>query len=108
MITLTLIALCGILNAVMDTLDHHFDTSVFKRFNPRFWSKATASVHAKFLPFTKYRVDAWHLAKTAMIISFCAAALKNDLGYHWVIQLVIMGVVYNLFFNLFYNQILKD
>lgn len=108
MITAILILLAAICKAVADTLYHHYDTSVFASLNPKFWNPVVSCNYVKFLPFTKYRPDAWHIANSAMIVSFITAAVVRDSVFHsWLINLVMLGVVFNLVFGVFYDKILK-
>jgi hypothetical protein len=105
MITLLFIALAGLFKSVADTIQHHYYDSYFQRFNQRFWNPALSWKYVKTVPFTKYRPDAWHLSNSLMVISFCLAAVLNDLYWHWVLQLVVAGLVFNIVFNTFYNRI---
>lgn len=106
MITLLLISLAAIFKAVADTLQHHFDTSIFKKLNPKWWNPVVSCDYVGFLPFTKYRPDAWHLANSGMIISFICAVVFSHPVIAWWLAIIIGGVVFNIVFNLFYNQIL--
>jgi hypothetical protein len=95
--------------AVADTLNHHFDTSVFKKLNARFWNPAVSSTAAKFLPFTKFRWDAWHIANTLMIDSFIAS-IAVQLPFVWYYKLagfLASGLIFIVDFNEFYNHILR-
>lgn len=108
MITLLLISLAAIFKAVADTLQHHFDTSVFSKLNLKFWNPVVSCEFAPFIPFTKYRLDAWHLANSGMIICFIAAASINDSIFSfWIINLTMLGIIYNLIFELFYGKIFR-
>jgi hypothetical protein len=109
--------LAGVFNAIGDTLQFHFDISVFKRKNPKFWNPLVSCDYAKKIPLTKYRIDAWHLACSLEIICLAGAmvlhgvtgiviATKNS----WigcVLELGIAGALYNYPFNLFFDKILK-
>lgn len=108
------IILAAIFKAIADTLSHHYSTSVFKWKDRRFWDPAVSHLHAPFLKFTKYRIDGWHLANSAMIVSFVAVAVYNIFGnpaaymrVHWALTIGIYGLVFNLVFNLFYNKVLR-
>ena len=107
------IALAAICNSVMDSVEgFRIGGTVFRNLKPKFWNRQISAEHAKFLPFTKYRFDAWHLHKSAMIIFLCAAALCYryfpvwDSGIWWI-DLVIMGIAWDIPFNTFYNHIWK-
>lgn len=117
-------SLAAILNAVMDTLVHHFYSSIFyhntwflqreKFFNPDYQQ------YSYMLPYTKYKVDAWHLSKSLMIIfqatSNCFVFLAGVqlipetsnvmLSIDVSISMIVLGIIWNLTFNLFYNKIL--
>ena len=107
-LTYIFISLAAICSALMDKAENsiQFQKSVFRKFKPDFWCK-TISAHAiKFIPFTKYRPDAWHLAKSAMIIFWCLASIFYH-SFIPVIDFIVMGVVYNATFNIFYNRLFK-
>ena len=97
--------LASICNACMDTLSFHFFNSVFCSLNPNFWNPNYSWAFEKLIPFTKYRVDAWHLFKSAMIVFFCLAIVFFN-GKLW--EFIILGCVWNLTFNIFYEKILKQ
>jgi hypothetical protein len=106
MITALLIVLAAIFKALADTLQHHFDTSVFSKLNQKFWNPVVSCNYVRFLPFTKYRPDAWHLANSGMIICFIAAAsISDSIFSFWLINFVMLGIIFNLIFELFYGKI---
>lgn len=107
MITIILLVLAGMFKAVADTLIHHFDTSIFRRKDRKFWDPNISWKYAKYLPLTKYKVDAWHLSNTGMIICFCLSVALNTFPYHWLLQFLAAGLIVNISFNLFYNKILR-
>lgn len=92
--------------AVADTLQHHYDKSVFWKLNKNFWNPVVSAEHVKFLPWTKYRPDAWHLANTGMIVSFILFAVLYKPLIGWFFAVILGGIVFNLVFNLFYNKVL--
>lgn len=113
-------------NAVMDTADHHYSTSILSTFKHKLWWNAEQSWRNKYIDGDpkKGRVkwfwginkpvqltDAWHLFKMLMII-FTAAAiltfphqLTSFCGY--VIWFIILGIVWNSIFSLMYDAVLK-
>jgi len=97
-----LLFLAAFFNAVMDKTETviSFYSSRFKKLNPKFWCKPI-SANKDFAPYTKYRVDAWHLSKSLMIICLCVAISDN------IWQFLIYGFIWNLTFNLMYNKALK-
>lgn len=104
---IVLIVLAAVFKAVADTVADHYDVSIFKGKHPAFWDKTTAAQYAPFLRFTKFRLDAWHLANFAMIFCFCLCAVIHKPILHWFIELVIAGVIFNVVFNFFYNKALR-
>jgi hypothetical protein len=100
------IALAGFFKAVSDTLDHHFGRSVFRFKDPRFWNPEVSWKEANYLRFTNYKIDAWHISNSLIIICFaCALSLdRPHIGFVW--ELIISGICYNFSFNIFYNKIL--
>lgn len=108
-LTIAFLILAGICKAVSDTITHHFDTSVFRRKDRKFWDPNISWKYAKTLKFTSYKVDAWHLANSGMIISWCFALAfyDNQLNINPFIVVIIAGIIFNLSFNLFYNKILR-
>lgn len=101
------IILAAIFKAIADTLVHHFDTSVFKYKDRRFWDASISWQYAHYLRFTKYKIDGWHLANSGMIVCFCLAFVFHHPFLKWWIELLITGVLFNVVFNLFYNKILR-
>lgn len=99
-----LVILAAICNAMMDTLSHHFHASVFSDLNPKFWNPNISYKYAKFFPYTKYRVDAWHLAKSTMIVLLISLLACNVITFWWL-DIIICGLLWNGTFNLFYNKL---
>jgi hypothetical protein len=106
-LTIAFLFLAGMFKAIADTLADHFYISVFKKKDPKFWDKSISWKYAKYLPLTKYKVDAWHLANSGMILCFCGAVAFHDALYPWYWQLIGAGIIFNLSFNIFYNKILR-
>lgn len=112
-ISLMFFSLAAYFNAVMDTLQFHFDRSVFSHKDPNFWNPAKSWQAAKFFPGTKYRMDAWHLFKSAMIVSSALSAVVLLYGLDFVMPwwgypgiLIVYGVVWIATFNAFFDVLL--
>ena len=115
MITYILIALAAIFKAIADTLDDHFDTSVFKNLAWQWWD-ANRATTKKFW-FTGYKFDAWHISNSLMIVCFIIAAsihqpLHIKIGSFefkaWGgVAILIYGLSFNVVSNLFYTHILR-
>lgn len=100
-----LLIVAAIFKAVADTVDHHFDSSIFRRMDVTFWDRDISSNKAKRI--FNYKIDAWHLSQSAMIICMVFAMIfhQNKLAWYW--EVVIGGTLWNIVFNTFYNKILR-
>lgn len=115
MVALIFIVVAAVLKAASDTLKHHFGSSVFKKLKPEFWNPDISNTKELLtirLPFlkpikTKYRLDAWHLSNSLMIVSFTLAYVFSPKSghIHWLIDFAIAGVLFILTFNTFYNKV---
>jgi hypothetical protein len=106
-LSISLLILAAIFKAVADTLQHHFDTSIFRRMDVRWWNPAFSWKYVKFLPLTKYRPDAWHLSNSLMVVSFICFGVFYEHHIHWVLEVIAAGIIFNLSFILFYDNILR-
>jgi len=117
-LSLLFFSLAAACNACMDKLSFHFHKSIFNGLNPMFWDPSVSWKHAKFIPYTKYKIDAWHLFKSSMVVFICLAAsfafkggvymyVNNPLIANKVVVFTIMGLLWNGAFNLFFNRILS-
>ena len=68
LVSILLWCLAAICNAIMDTLVHHYYTSIFFRMNKYFWNPEESWLHATRIPILKYKLDAFHIFKSLMII----------------------------------------
>jgi len=97
--------LAAIFNAMMDTLTHHFDTSVFKGLNPKWWNPNVSwQYNNNFLGIV--RLDAWHLAKFGMIGSICMAMIS----YHQILgnfSIFVLPIIWSVTFETFYKLLRK-
>lgn len=100
-----LIALCAVCKAVVDTLDHHYDTSVFSHLPRAFWDP---NVIIKTGPQVfGYPVDAWHLTNSLQLACWLALPLLYRKWKAWYIDYAVGAAIFVLIFNLFYNSILR-
>lgn len=107
MISLSLILFASFFKAVADTLIFHYDTSVFKNLTPKYWNPVESWKYVRFIPLTRYRPDAWHLANSGMIFSFIFAVIFYRQYFEWYWELLIAGVGFNLMFWLWYDKLLR-
>jgi len=106
MIGYVFIALAAFFNACMDAWENepNFNESIFRHWNQRFWLKEISWQYARKI--FSYKIDAWHLAKSLMVICF-AIALCFDYRGAWYIIVINCGVVWNFSFWLYYHKIFK-
>lgn len=104
------IILAAICNAVMDTCETliSFNASKLNKwgYDRNFWCKPISSSE-NFIPFTRYRADAWHILKSSMIIFMCMAIVQYKPLSTTFIDFVICGILWNLTFNTVYNYLKK-
>lgn len=93
-----LIVLAAISKALADTVAFH-GGGIFK--GKDFFD---INKQGKFLPLTKYPLDAFHLSNSSMIFSFIIA-LVFPCDIVWWLEIPILGTAFNLTFNLFWNHI---
>lgn len=105
--TAILIFAAAFYKAVADTLQHHYDTSVFKNLPFQYWNPIESWKYVKFFPLSRFRPDAWHLCNSFMIVSFVFMAVFHEQKIKWFWEVLIYGVEFNLVFGLFYDYILR-
>ena len=107
--SLIFLVLAAMFNALMDSVEYEtaFEKSIFYKLNPKWWCKSISWEYVKFLPFTKYRPDAWHLAKSSMVVFIVLAIVVAAPVSHPLPHFVLLGLIWNMSFNLFYNHIFR-
>ena len=134
MISLVLVIIAAICNAVMDILDHKYAWSIFNKydtiFNSGYWDPSYSwrnkyieknpqagrrrilgiKIHPMF-------TDSWHLFKSIMVVSLCFAiafgfslppiCVFNTEMLNMILWVAILDTAWNLTFSLFYNRILR-
>jgi hypothetical protein len=100
----------------MDNITHHWYKSVFNKLNESFWNPSVSSKVAVYIPYTKYKIDAWHLFKSLMIILLASSAISGMVFktycminpfFDFVILIIVYGIIWNGVFNIFYNHLLN-
>jgi uncharacterized protein involved in cysteine biosynthesis len=102
--------LIGFFMAVMDrtTEEVAFNNSIFRNLNPKWWLRSVSWEYVKFIPFTKYRPDAWHLAKSSLILSIAFMTVFSlKITNIPILNVLINGSVITGSFVVFYDYILK-
>jgi hypothetical protein len=111
--TIVFIVLAAAWKAVADTLKDHYDTSIFRNKDPRFWKPDISWQYVGYIKFTKYHPDAWHISNSFMIAFFDGAIVSiSTLTFHWkwywyVAEFFAIGFFFMIIFNLFYDHLLK-
>jgi hypothetical protein len=107
-ISAALLLLAVFFNAVMDAVENeNIGESIFKNLPNQFWYKRESWKYAPRLG--GYRFDAWHIAKSCMVLSFVFAILLFDLPLvtwqDWATYLIVAGIIWNGGFWLFYHKL---
>jgi hypothetical protein len=121
MISVVLIIIVGIMNAIMDVLTTRWETSIFKRIkNDKLlnfvdplswenkWKNGDKSQGEKFLgssTFLVFLTDLWHLSKTLMIVLGTLAAITYEPMFNAWIDAIILYASFTVTFQLFYEYI---
>lgn len=96
-------------NAVMDVTENapNFNESRLKKFPVQFWLKEQSWKYAPKI--FGWKADAWHIAKSCMIICFILSAIFFDLPVEkWqdiALYLIVGGVAWNAGFYIFYHKL---
>jgi hypothetical protein len=119
LLSLLFLVLIGFFLAVMDRTAEEvaFNNSVFRNLDRKWWLRSVSWQYVKFIRWTKYRPDAWHIAKSAMIASIGLAAVS--LMYAPVFLLrrpllnflsisALLAVIVTASFVVFYDYVLKQ
>jgi hypothetical protein len=109
MLSILLIALAAMFKAVVDTLQFHYERSVFKLLPKKWWKHFDPEIswQLPYLPFTEYPPDARHIANSLMQACFLLAIFcYKPTGFGRVMDFVMCSLMVVMVFNLFYNRIL--
>jgi hypothetical protein len=101
------LAIAASFNGIMDTLWTHYDRSVFKALDPKWWNPNLSWMHQEnFLGLV--RLDAWHLAKYGMLFGICLAIItyKPIVKKYRILDFFIFTCIWSIFFELFYSYLL--
>lgn len=107
MISALFIFLASLCNAVMDILENeNFHGSVFGKLNPHFWYKRDSWRWARMV--FQYRLDAWHLFKSAMVVSMILAVVLYRPIVNWWFDVLFYGFIWNTTFGISYKIFEND
>ena len=109
-----LIFISGVAKAIIDTLQFHYDSSVFSGLNSSFWNPNVSWVnqHKTWLP--AFTTDGWHLFQSIFLTTLFASIVlyKPIFNYHeidairMIADFIILRGVFGFGFVLFYNKLL--
>jgi len=130
-VVVALVSMYGILDAIKDTLAHHYSGSIFENYNQNFWNVNLSWCNKwencevgkeKFLGSSSvfsFLTDGWHLVKFFQLriwLIFPALFLadisnfKNQFLNRYFIRFLIfyigLAIVQSLMFTLFYHHLL--
>lgn len=110
-------------NAIMDTLSHHFRTSIFEGRNDQYWNpeiswknkyvdgnvlKGRVKWNILGYEFNKHPsfLDGWHFHKSLMMVCICGAiATYKSVGWQWdIISFLLYGTIWNSVFSYYYDK----
>ena len=98
-----LIFLAACACATYEVLDRHFFESRFRNLPQDFWYPHRSwKVAPKIFG---YRVDAWHLLKSCMVVALVCAIYFHHPVLAWYFEIPIGGAIWNVTFTLFYHTI---
>ena len=100
------VCLTAVFTSVMDSVENeHINNTIFAKLRPEFWSKRVSWNKAKTI--LKYKLDAWHIAKSLALISGGLALIFSfPVRDPWM-DLLMIAYFYNITFNLFYTHLFK-
>jgi hypothetical protein len=133
MITVILVIIAGILNAVMDKIAFNFRTSIFKNLNPKFWNLQESWKNQWAWPlqpftgwyyfglykpqykenfpysntFMVWATDAWHLAKALMLTCIMLSIVFYKPMVGCTLDFFIYYCLFTVVFTYFYSYLLK-
>ena len=128
-IPIIIYCLSGICDAIMDTLSHHYNISIFKDKNQLFWNPLFSwknkyvdgnpknglvkwKIFTIFVTKPVQLTDAWHFLKMIReIFNALAIVLAGFITFNYGIMfllsyLLILGITRNFMFSLFYDRLL--
>lgn len=96
--------LAGTMDAVKDTLAHHFHISIFKKLDRTRWDALVSWQGRKYFGM---RCDAWHGAKMLHTLFMCIAIVRSvEDSVNIYADFAIIYICYKAMFNIFYSYLL--
>jgi len=119
-ISIILIVLAGICNAIMDVLKTKYNKSIFLNCSNQTWLKPSLSWKNKWkngdplqgprffgsTTFLVFLTDFWHLTKFYMLMLISFAIVCREPMFAWYIDFLIYYCSFTIPFELFYSKVL--
>lgn len=111
MISAILLLIAVFFNAVMDATENapNFNESRLRNLPVRFWLKEQSWKYAAKV--FGYKLDAWHIAKSCMVICMILVAIFFDLPVKKLndvlFYIICAGIIWNGGFYLFYHKLFR-
>ena len=105
MIAAIFIIIAAIAKAFADTLDSHFDTSIF-RYLPRKYFDPNI-IHKKAKQIFGYPIDAWHISNSLQLSCWLLLPFAYKNQFNPLIDFGIGCMWFIVVFNVFYNKIFR-
>ena len=116
MLTILFVILFAVCNAIMDVLQFRYSTSVFKSMSAAYWDpklswknkwkNGNSNEGENFIGSSTifvFMTDAWHLAKSLMLLFICLAIVFYSPMFGLIIDFLIIRVLIGLTFELFWR-----
>jgi hypothetical protein len=119
-ITIILMVLAGIANAIMDVLKTRYNSSIFASWPKQTWLKPSLSWRNKWkdrdskkgpkffgsTTFLVWLTDFWHLAKFLMLMLIAFALVFSEPMVAWYVDFFIYYCSFTIPFEIFYSKVL--
>lgn len=103
--SLLFFCLAALCNSIMDTLRFHFESSPFRNRSPKFWNPNISYKYARQI--FGYKLDAWHLFKSGMIVFILLSIVSYDETLAWWFDFIVFGLCWNFVFSTSYKWMYK-
>lgn len=104
-----LVFIAAFFNSCCDITDEevHFNKSIFKNLDARFFCKSVASLYVRKI-FGIVRLDFWHICKYGWVGCLFGAMVIFKLHHIWWVHYISLWAIWFVTFELFYGKILKS
>lgn len=102
-----LVFIAAFFDSCMDITEEesHFDKSIFKNLDPKFFCKSISWEYAKTI--LGVHLDFWHLCKFGWLGSMLGAIVVFRIHHEWWVHYISLAAIWYVTFQLFYSKILK-